>query len=228
MPAMRILLGTVLVLGLIQKGLAREVDQFLAWGVELEDTGPTIDAYMRKHMADALEDINENRVREIPSGKNRSKKREEIPMEYFSCTTIAHDMMKKAFFQPTYQLIEEYLDNDPAIDRYPRRPGVEADDVRRDRGETVERGYMTDMEYLANSVVQKSPINTPLSRIVNAYGIYTGSDKFGHFTSFGVRYLDQMRDNILNGMNYDDAFFDSMGDHDGTTCYPMALSIVYL
>ena len=36
-------------------GQAREVDQYLAWGVDLADAGLAIDTYMRRKMLEAIE-----------------------------------------------------------------------------------------------------------------------------------------------------------------------------
>ena len=36
---------------------AREVDQYLAWGTDLRDEGPSVDRYMRAQMADALDEL---------------------------------------------------------------------------------------------------------------------------------------------------------------------------
>ena len=34
---------------------AREVDNYMAWGVDLQDSGPAIDEYMRAKMREAIE-----------------------------------------------------------------------------------------------------------------------------------------------------------------------------
>ena len=77
------------------------------------------------------------------------------------------------------------------IDIYPRRPSTKDDEERIRLRETPEDGYMTNREYIRGSIVGSSPFNVPMSRIANVYGIHTGADKFGHFTSFGRRYLKQ-------------------------------------
>ena len=187
---------------------AREVDHYLAWGTDLRDEGPTVDSYMREKMTTALGKLNAGKFITRPTGKAGSKREQTVRDGYFSCGVIAHDMMKEAFFSPTYQKIESYLDNDPNIDRYPRRPTVTMESARPDRGQTAADGYMTDDEYLDASIVQHSPMNVPLSRVVNLYGIYTGADKLGHFTSFGVRYLDKLRDSILQGVPAEEAFYE--------------------
>ena len=65
---------------------------------------------------------------------------------------------------------------------------------------------MTDGEYRQASIVKTSPLNVPFSRIVNINGVYTGADKLGHFTSFGVRYWRNFSELISRGASRSEAF----------------------
>lgn len=187
--------------------VGREVDNYMAWGVDLEDSGPKIDQYIREHLADSLNVVNDSKYTNQATGKVPHQEREDVIVSWFGdCYRIAHDVMREAFYNPTYQKIEEHVDHAEGLDRYPRRPSSKDNDVRVSRGETPERGYMDNKEYLKESIVITSPLNTPLSRIVNVYGVYAGSDKFGHFTSFGVRYLAKFRELIDTGMTKEEAF----------------------
>lgn len=181
---------------------AREVDQYLAWGTDLEDSGEIIDHYLREGMREAiaLEKVNQAHIpqtTEQPFDKNSA---------YQSCWATARSMMREAFYSPTYQKIEKFIETEDGIDIYPRRPTTEDADERLRLGQTPENGFMTNKEYLKSSIVGSSPFNVPFSRIVNAYGIYTGADKFGHFTSWGVRYLDQFAKQLKKGKSVEEAF----------------------
>jgi hypothetical protein len=181
---------------------AREVDNYMAWGIELEDSGPKIDAYLKDGMSDALKVINKKKyVYKVVNRKTRKRKKV-IANWYKSCEMTAHRMMREAFYSPTYQKIEGHIDNSKTLDTYPKRPSTEDIHQRALLGETPENGYMDDMEYLRRSIVRKSPLNSPLSRIVNVYGIYSGADKFGHFTSFGVRYLKKLHKSMKKGRSF--------------------------
>ena len=167
---------------------AREVDQYLAWEVDLADAGPAIDAYMRQKMLDAIE-LEKVAEREIPP-PGEAETAEDVIEWYLSCYGTAERLMKEAYYSPTYQKIEKFIDlGGEGLDIYPRRPSAEDDEERRRLGETIENGYMTNKEYIDNSIVGSSPFNVPMSRVVNTYGVYTGADKFGHFTSFGRKYF---------------------------------------
>ena len=202
----RTLYALLLSIALSCSAWAREVDNYLAWGVDIEDSGPQLDQYMRQRMADALKVVNEDKSIYVVEGKPPQGRNEKVQEKYFSCTLSAVKLMRAAFFNPTYQQIESYLDNDPAIDRYPRRPGSRDPALRSSQGELPADGYMSNREYLNTSIIGTSPFNVPLSRVVNVHGIYTGADKFGHFTSFGPRYLMKFRNQVLDGASFDEAF----------------------
>jgi hypothetical protein len=189
---------------------AREVDNYIAWGVDIRDSGPQIDDYMQVQMKNALQQINNNKFTGIPAGKMSHERKQVLSEGYDSCYSVAHDMIKRAFYNPTYQKIEKYLENTQAIDIYPRRPSTKNQQLRIERGETPASGYMTNKEYRITSIVETSPMNTPLSRVVNVYGIYTGADKFGHFTSFGVRYLQNFNAFLDHGISPEEAFHKVM------------------
>ena len=48
--------ATILITALLimQSATAREVDNYLAWGVDLDDSAPQIDRYMREKLAAAI------------------------------------------------------------------------------------------------------------------------------------------------------------------------------
>ena len=188
---------------------AREVDQYLAWGVDLADSGPTIDAYMRQKMLEAIE-LDKVAERELPP-PGEAESEEDVIEWYLSCYGTAERLIKEAFYSPTYQKIEEFVDlGEEGIDIYPRRPSTDDDEERQRLGETVENGYMTNKEYIDNSIVGSSPFNVPMSRVVNAHGIYTGADKFGHFTSFGRKYFKKFIKLLERGMSREEAFNEVM------------------
>jgi hypothetical protein len=134
---------------------AREVDQYMGWGHPLSDSGKKIDEQLKIFFLQGLIALNHKDSK----GK-------------LSCEE-AIITLKKDFFRPTYQLIEEWIDHDPSIDRYPSR--LEMDDA----------------SYTRNSHIVRQPFWVPLARGVKVYGIYAGADKFGHFTSFGSHYAEK-------------------------------------
>jgi hypothetical protein len=182
---------------------AREVDNYMAWGVDLDDAGPAIDEYMRAKMRETIE-IDKVAERDLPP--EDAETYEEVFEWYASCFGTVERLLKEAYYSPTYQKIEEYIDDGNGLDIYPRRPSTEDDDERTRLGETPENGYMTNREYIKGSIVGSSPFNVPMSRIVNVYGVYSGADKFGHFTSFGRRYLKQFIKLIEKGASPEEAF----------------------
>jgi hypothetical protein len=189
--------------------VAREVDNYMAWGVDLDDSGPAIDEYIRAHLSDAIHEVNAGKYDLPPAGAG-SIIEEEVAGWYDNCYDAAYRLMRHAFYNPTYQLIEKYIDEGNGLDIYPRHPSTDDEALRLERGETPDNGFMTDDEYLDASIVQTSPMNVPLSRIVNVYGVYSGADKFGHFTSFGVRYLARFDELLEKGMDPEDAFNEVM------------------
>ena len=202
----RFWLSLLLCAGLALPLQAREVDQYMAWGVEIEDIGPAIDRYMRAQMAEGLAAVNDAKFRSMPAGGAASGRKKVIPEKFFSCFNTAAQVMRAAFYSPTYQKIEKYADHDEELDRFPRRPDSRKREERAALGQLPADGYMTDMEYLRISKIGSSPFYVPLSRIVNVHGVYMGADKLGHFTSFGARYMIKFRDLVLSGVDFDEAF----------------------
>ena len=185
---------------------AREVDQYLAWQVDLADSGPVIDAYMRQKILAAIE-LEKVAERELGEAETA----EDVIEWYLSCYGTAVRLMKEAFYSPTYQKIEEFVDlGGEGLDIYPRRPSTEDEEERQRLGETIENGYMTNKEYIDSSIVGSSPFNVPMSRVVNAYGVYTGADKFGHFTSFGRKYFKKFISLLERGKSREEAFNEVM------------------
>lgn len=182
---------------------SREVDNYIAWGVELEDSGPLVDKFLRDGISGAISEVNSKKFSYKFVGPRKNRRRKKVIANWYkTCNLVAHKVMRKAFYSPTYQKIEEFIDTSKTLDTYPRKPSTKDEKKRSDLGETPENGYMTDREYLDRSIVLKSPLNSPLARIVNVYGVYSGSDKFGHFTSFGVRYLKKMHKSLKKGRSY--------------------------
>ena len=187
---------------------AREVDNYLAWGVDLSDSGPTIDAYMRDKMLEAIE-IEKVSERELPP-PGEAETHADVVAWYSSCYGTVGRLMRASFYSPTYQKIEEFIEDGSGLDIYPRRPSTKDDEERIRLRETPEDGYMTNREYIRGSIVGSSPFNVPMSRFANVYGIHTGADKFGHFTSFGRRYLKQFVKLVEKGASKKDAFYEVM------------------
>lgn len=185
---------------------AREVDNYLAWGVDMEDAGPQLDEYMRIQLRASLARLNSKQYQRGPAMKPATGKGRTRRFRKRSCVHTAHNLMQGAFYYPTYQKIEQYLEEEPGIDRYPRRPRSTKSLERIADGEIASSGYMNNREYRKASIVKTSPFNVPLSRIVNVYGIYSGTDKFGHFTSFGARYQKKYTELLESGMDKETAF----------------------
>jgi hypothetical protein len=137
---------------------AREVDQFMAWGNELSDSTPILNQWTQTQLQQGLMTVNGL----IQNHKILGKK-------YLQCEHAAYKMMR-VFYRFSYQTIEEYVDKDAAIDRFPKNEDV------------------SNFQYIRKSIIEIMPFLVPMSRIININGIYVGSDKFGHFTSFGNRY----------------------------------------
>ena len=132
-----------LVLTLSLGAQSREVDNYMAWGVDLEDSGPAIDEYMRAKMREAIE-IDKVAERELPP--EDADNYEEVFEWYASCYGTVERLLKEAYYSPTYQKIEEYIDDGNGLDIYPRRPDMKDDDERARLGQTPDAGYMTNRE----------------------------------------------------------------------------------
>jgi hypothetical protein len=198
-----------LALILVSQGTwAREVDNYMAWGVDLEDAGPRIDGYMRERLGEAIK-LDKVRSKELPDEIDPKSNAKPVDW-YLSCSGTVERLMREAFYRPTYQLIEEFVDEGTGIDIYPRRPTTEDWEERVRLGETPDNGYMTNDEYIDYSIVRSSPLNVPMARVANMHGVYSGSDKLGHFTSWGVRYLKKYVKLREKGMSREEAFLEVM------------------
>ena len=187
---------------------AREVDNYMAWGVDLEDAGPRIDAYMRERLGEAIK-LDKVSSKELPDEIDPQSNAEQVDW-YLSCAGTVERLMREAFYRPTYQLIEEFVDEGAGIDIYPRRPSTEDWEERVRLGETPDNGYMSNDEYIDYSIVRSSPLNVPMARIANMHGVYSGSDKLGHFTSWGIRYLKKYVKLREKGQSREQAFYEVM------------------
>lgn len=185
---------------------AREVDQYMTWGHTLKDSGPKIDQYIISGLKKAMMTVNSKKYHYVTRRRHGRTTRVKVESSWHkSCALTAHKVMREAFYSPTYQKIEDFVDNDPSLDRFPRRPSTKDFATRESLNETPEFGFMNDSEYLKRSIVKSSPLNSPLARVVNVYGVYSGADKFGHFTSFGVRYLKKIHKKMKKGLTYKQA-----------------------
>jgi hypothetical protein len=182
---------------------AREVDNYLAWGADLSDSAAQVDNYMRARLSRAITFWD---IRKWQPPRAKSPQSEDDASWYRSCYGTAERLVSRAFYNPTYQKIEKFIDQGNHTDIYPRRPTTTDWNERLRLGQTPDKGYMTDGEYRQASIVKTSPLNVPFSRIVNINGVYTGADKLGHFTSFGVRYWRNFSELISRGASRSEAF----------------------
>ena len=91
MTASRVFLASFL-LTIALGSHAREVDQYLAWGVDLADSGPTIDVYMREKMREAIE-LEKVSEREMPP-PGEAETTEDVVEWYLSCYGTAESLLK--------------------------------------------------------------------------------------------------------------------------------------
>jgi len=188
--------------------LAREVDQYMSWGTTLKDSGALLDRYMKDKMSKAMNQVNKDKYVYKSMSRNphhRGPKKKVLSPWYKSCYLVSHRMMKEAFYAMTYQKIEEHLDYHNNYDRYPKRPSYKSIEDRARFNQLPINGYLTDKEYLKRSIIKNLMFGVALSRVVNVYGVYTGSDKLGHFTSFGVRYLKRYHKLLKKGFSEEQA-----------------------
>ncbi len=154
---------------------AREVDNFMAWGEELSDSSEVMNQWTREQLEKGLSKVNRLIL-----------KHPLLARKYHKCEEAASGMMA-VFYRPTYQKIESYVDTEGPLDRFPKRRDV------------------SNLQYLRSSVLERMPFLVPMARIININGIYVGSDKFGHFTSFGNRYFKKFRTHLRNGHSEEEA-----------------------
>lgn len=154
---------------------AREVDPYLTARYTLKDSLHNLHQYMSQEMAKGLKKVNN----QIFSAQIQQ-------MSGSSCLAVAERMMLE-FRSTGYQKIEKWADHAEGLDRAPSRQ------------------EMSDLDYIQNSYVEYSPLNFPFSRVINVGGIYVGSDKLGHFTSWGVRYLNTYLQNYKESKNEEQA-----------------------
>ena len=102
------------------------------------------------------------------------------------CLNVAKDILL-SFRQLAYQKTEAWADFSDLVDRAPSRD------------------EMSDIDYIHSSYLTVSPFNIPMARTINVGGIYLGSDKLGHFTSWGLRYLNVYRQQLKKGSTHEEA-----------------------
>ncbi len=181
--------GVLFLALLCMNGWAREPDHYIAWGYNLVDSGKKIDAYIIRHLQIALEQINRGKHYSRLESRHLNTPHKRVRLWYRSCVGTARTLLRRAFYFPTYQRIEHWLDYHPTIDRFPRRP--EHAHLYTDYPLDTTQVYMTNMQYLRNSLLHSMPFWIPLSRVIKVYDIYTGTDKLGHFVSYGARYASK-------------------------------------
>lgn len=93
----------------------------------------------------------------------------------------------KIFRRPFVQLIESWAEHNLEIDIYPPR--------------SFEGSYKNLSIYRKNVF----PFIMPLSSTMNINGIYFGTDKIGHFISFGIRYMSMYQKYTKRGLSHDQA-----------------------
>lgn len=109
-----------------------------------------------------------------------------------SCLDAGAKVMK-TFYRPFFQLIEGWAENEGNLDIFPR-------DLR-------------GKHYRRTTLFQKVawPFFIPLARTINVNGVYFGTDKLGHFTSFGVRYLKKYQRELRRGRSPEEALRKTVG-----------------
>ncbi|MBI2519234.1 MAG: hypothetical protein HYV97_02405 [Bdellovibrio sp.] len=87
-----------------------------------------------------------------------------------SCHLAARRIIR-VFRRPFFQIIEQWAETSPAVEVYPSR--------------NFAGSYRNESIYIKNVF----PFILPMARTMNINGVYLGTDKLGHFISFGVRYF---------------------------------------
>jgi hypothetical protein len=105
----------------------------MAWGVDLEDSGPAIDEQLCAKMREAIQ-IDKVAEHELPP--EDAETYEEVFEWYSSCYGTVERLLKEPYYSPTYQKIEEYIDEGNGLDVYPRRPSTEDESTDTRCGDT--------------------------------------------------------------------------------------------
>ena len=152
---------------------ASETDQYLSWGTDLADSQQALNNYVNDSMYGAID---------LPATQKQK-----------SCHDVAKKLVKpmRRNFQ---QLIEDWAETSPLVERYP-------EDLVATK-EYFDRSILDNPNFPYNLYVIYAPYRIPaIARTINLNGIYLGTDKLGHFISFGVRYLDEYLKSIKKGKN---------------------------
>ena len=151
MSLTKFLVVTFTLLSLSIQVMALETDQYLSWNMDLQDSKEVVNNYVNSKMLFKL-------TRQSVQSAD-------------SCILAARRIVR-TFRRPFFQLIEEWAENNPALDVYPARDFAGS--------------------YVQASIYKKHvfPYIFPMARTMSVNGIYFGTDKLGHFISFGVRYFD--------------------------------------
>ena len=145
---------------------AVETDQYMTWGIELNDSAKVVNEYILNGLRNRL------KLSKIQKQK--------------TCFQVIKKSAK-IFRRPFVQLIESWAEHNPEIDVYPARN--------------------FEGRYRGLSIYRKNvfPFIMPLSSTININGVYFGTDKLGHFISFGVRYMSMYQKYIKRGLSHDQA-----------------------
>ena len=165
-----IAIAVVAAAGVAGAARASETDQFMTWGVELEDSAPLLNARLNAELDRFLEKMN-RRTRPIDD-----------PVEL---TRQFYYYLSKGLFGSRFRA---YIQRTEDIDRYP----------------ALSVGYF---QYLKQSVFRDPafPFILPLTRTIRIGDVYLGTDKVGHFFSFGRRYYQRYQRSIDAGLSEEEA-----------------------
>lgn len=89
--------------------------------------------------------------------------------------SAASEVLLKTFRRPFFQIIEGWAQNSPEVEVWPPR---------------FEKRKYRRMSIFAKNIF---PFIMPMAFSMNVNGVYFGTDKLGHFTSFGLRYANVYR-----------------------------------
>ena len=104
-----------------------------------------------------------------------------------SCLLAARRVIR-IFRRPFFQIIEQWAETSPEVDVFPPR--------------NYSGSYRNESIYVKNVF----PFILPMARNMNVNGVYFGTDKLGHFISFGVRYYGIYHRAITHGADEKTAF----------------------
>jgi hypothetical protein len=135
-------------------------------------------------LADASEQLNRFVNDTATERLARINQRSEARRADLPCTKVARYILR-GFRKPLYSRVAHWGNTAPGIERFPSK------DVPRS-------------EYYRASILGVpfySHFNIPLGRTVNINGVYLGTDKLGHFLSFGARYYKQYLHRRADGLS---------------------------